>query len=256
MIHSAQNPVYKHLLKLATHRRERLKTHQTLLDGAHLLQSWLAAGLPIECIYITEDALANPEITALLDAATAIPRTLLSADLFRTVSELPSPTGILALIDIPDQGIPLKSGFCLALDGIQDPGNVGSILRTAVAAGVEQVWLSPGCADVWSPKVLRAGMGAHASVQIIERIPLEDACQCFAGNIAATMLDGASDLYDTDLHGDLLLVMGSEGSGVSTAIASQATRRIRIPMVPGIESLNVAAATAICLFERVRQTRS
>ncbi|WP_245574987.1 TrmH family RNA methyltransferase [Chitinilyticum litopenaei] len=252
-IQSASNPAFKSALKLATQRRERLKQGKTLLDGAHLLAAWLDAGLQLERVFVTEEGLHDPEIAALLRRHPGTP-CVLAAPLYAQLSELPSPSGVLAIASFADfGGMPLQRGLCLALDGIQDPGNLGSILRTAAAAGVDQVWAGLGCADVWSPKVLRAGMGAHAVLDICDRVELLPLLAGFSGRIAATLLDGAIDLYRADWTGDVVLVMGSEGTGVSPAIAGLASLRLRIPMQPGIESLNVAAAAAICLYERVRQ---
>jgi tRNA(Leu) C34 or U34 (ribose-2'-O)-methylase TrmL len=103
------------------------------------------------------------------------------------------------------------------LENLQDPGNVGTILRTAAAAGVDQVWLTSGCADVWSPKVLRAGMGAHFHLALRDRIDISVALQAFDGPLCITTLDDATSLYQTDLRGNMVLALGSEGSGISSA---------------------------------------
>ena len=171
IIQSPQNPHIKEARKLAENRRERLKTGLTLLDGPHLLAAWLDAGRSIERLLLTQEGLANPEIAALAERTDA-PKNLLDDRLFAELSELPSQSGVLAIVGIPPARPPRRDGFCLLLDGVQDPGNVGAILRTAVAAGVEQALLSPGCADVWSPKTLRAGMGAQAVLDIVERADL------------------------------------------------------------------------------------
>ncbi|MBB5190057.1 TrmH family RNA methyltransferase [Silvimonas terrae] len=255
VIHSPQNALYKLCHKLATHRRDRLKQKKTLLDGAHLVAAALDAGWVIEKLLITPDGAGNPEVAGLIKACD-VPATVLEATLFKSLSELPSPTGVMALVSIPDSQTARQHGLCLLLDGVQDPGNVGSILRTAAAAGVDQVLLSDHCADLWSPKVLRAGMGAHFVLDLVERADLAQFADGFAGPVAALMLDDAQDLYAATLTGNLALVMGSEGQGVSADMAARATLRLTIPMHPGIESLNVGAAAAICLYERVRQART
>lgn len=252
IIQSAQNALFKEARKLLEQRRERLKTGQTLLDGPHLLASWLDAGRTVQRVLLTEAGFANPEITALVKRANA-PVSMLDERLFAEISELPSLSGVLAWVAIPQARALRNAGFCLLLDGVQDPGNVGSMLRTAAAAGVEQVLLSSACADVWSPKTLRAGMGAQAVLDIVERADLPAFVDQFSGRIASTLLDGATDIYRTDLTGNLALVFGAEGSGVSPEMATRAGLRLKIPMAPGIESLNVGAAAAICLYERVRQ---
>ncbi|KAF0814363.1 putative TrmH family tRNA/rRNA methyltransferase [Andreprevotia sp. IGB-42] len=253
-IQSLQNPYYKLAHKLASQRRERLKQGLMLLDGPHLIAAALDAGHALQHILLTPAAINDGECAALLGRTGASVH-VVADNLFAELSELPSPTGILAIAPFPEGAIPLRNGAVLALDGVQDPGNVGSILRTALAAGIDQVWLSAGCADVWSPKVLRAGMGAHFALSVIERADLPELLAPFAGTVAATLLDGAVDLYAADLRGDLALVLGAEGQGVSVEVAGLATLRLKIPMAPAIESLNVGAAAAICLYERVRQLR-
>lgn len=252
MIQSPQNALFKEARKLLEQRRERLKVGQALLDGPHLLAAWLDAGRPVQRILLTQDGLANPEIAALIQRAHS-PVCVLDERLFAELTELPSLSGVLAWVAIPQSGMPRNTGFCLLLDGVQDPGNVGSMLRTAAAAGVDQVLLSNTCADVWSPKTLRSGMGAQAVLDIVERADLPAFVDQFSGQVAATLLDGATDLYRADLRGNLALVFGAEGAGITPEMAARANLRLKIPMAPGIESLNVGAAAAICLYERVRQ---
>lgn len=252
-IQSAHNPLFKEVRKLVENRRERLKTGLALLDGAHLLTAWLDAGKPVEKILLTEAGRASPEIAAQL-VRTPAPQVVFDPRLFTELTELPSPSGVLALVRQPQPEKLRRDGFCLLLDGVQDPGNVGTMLRTAAAAGVDQVLLSPGCADIWSPKTLRAGMGAQAVLDMVERADLQAFIDGFEGRVLAMTLDGASDLFATPLTGNLAMLFGSEGAGVSPELTARANLRVKIPMAPGIESLNVATAAAICLYERVRQS--
>ena len=145
--------------------------------------------------------------------------------------------------------------FSVLLDDVQDPGNVGTIMRTAVAAGVSNVYLSHGCADVWSPKVLRAAMGAHFQVRVSSDVDLLQLLERHAGKIVVTDLVARQSLYDVDLRGPVCMIFGNEGAGVSEPLKAVAGEKVLIPMPGKIESLNVAAAAAICLFERVRQLR-
>ncbi|MDQ8036984.1 MAG: RNA methyltransferase [Pedobacter sp.] len=252
IIRSRQNPLAKQLVKLAENRRERLKSRQTLLIGTHLVESALQAEWPLEKLLICEGEEQRLEIRQLLEQSN-IPALLLDRALFEEIEQTPSTTGILALAALPENPAPQRQGFCLLLENVQDPGNVGSILRTAAAAGVDQVWLTAGCADVWSPKVLRAGMGAHFRLPLLERVSLDAVLADFAGAVAITTLEDATSLYQSDLRGDLVLALGSEGGGVSAELSARATQRLHIPMTDAVESLNVAAAAAICLFERRRQ---
>jgi TrmH family RNA methyltransferase len=144
----------------------------------------------------------------------------------------------------------------LLLEDIQDPGNLGSMLRTAAAAGADTVYLSKGCTDAWSPKALRGGMGAQFQLALHEHADLITAARDFPGKVIATSLAAGDSLYALDLRGPSAFVFGNEGAGLSAELLAAASHRIRIPMPGQMESLNAAAAAAICLFERVRQLAS
>jgi TrmH family RNA methyltransferase len=138
------------------------------------------------------------------------------------------------------------------LEDIQDPGNLGSMLRTALGAGVDAVYLSKGCTDAYSPKCLRGGQGAQFHLPIIEGVNLLEVLQNFAGNTYATTMDGES-LYAQDLTQPTAFIIGNEGAGLSAKLIQAASHKISIPMHQNLESLNAAAAAAVCLFERKRQ---
>lgn len=255
-ISSRDNPFFKELHKLASSARQRRRAGQTLLDGAHLLQAYLAAGGKPQHLLVTESALHNDEAAALLHSLTEVPLTQLDDGLYAGLSELKTPSGILALINIPDHlATPAQGNFCLLLEDIQDPGNLGSMLRSAAAAGCDAVFLSQGCADAWSPKVLRAGMGGHFSLNIHESVDIPAVAAAFAGQVLAASLAAKINLYDCDLRGGLAIAVGNEGAGLSASLLAAAGRHITIPMPGNVESLNAAAAAAVCLFEAVRQRR-
>jgi RNA methyltransferase, TrmH family len=251
-IQSRDNPFFKELIKLTGSARQRNKTDQTLLDGAHLLSAYLDSGNQPSHILLNAAVLQDDEIAGLLDCLKDVPVTQLDDKLFAELSELKTPTGILALIDIPQPSV-TQSRFALLLEDIQDPGNLGSMLRSAAAAGCDAVFLSQGCADAWSPRVLRAAMGGHFALRIYERQDLPGVAKSFPGTLLATSLQATQSLYDCDLRGNVAFLIGNEGAGLSADMLSLATHKISIPMPGKIESLNVAAATAICLFEAVRQ---
>lgn len=253
-IQSRDNPFFKELTRLAGSARQRGKADQTLLDGAHLLAAYLDAGKQPQHILLNAAALHDAEISALLESAPGVPVTQLDDKLFAELSELKTPTGILAVIDLPQPaGTIAESRFALLLEDIQDPGNLGSMLRSAAAAGCDAVFLSIGCADAWSPKALRAAMGGHFALNIHERQNLPDLAKSFDGSLLAASLQARRSLYDCDLRGNVAFLVGNEGAGLSEALLNLATQQIRIPMQGKVESLNAAAATAICLFETVRQ---
>ncbi len=250
-LQSRENPFFKELARLAGSARQRGKHKQTLLDGAHLLAAYLDAGMQPQHLLLNAAALKDAEIGSLLERVNA-PVTQLDDRLFAELSELKTPGGLLAVIGLPPE-VNSASHFALLVEDIQDPGNLGSILRSAAAAGCDAVYLSAGCADAWSPKVLRAAMGGHFSLQIHEGQDLLAVAGKFSGLLLATGLEAKMSLYDCDLRSDLAFMLGNEGAGLSAGLLKLATQRITIPMPGRVESLNVAAATAICLFETVRQ---
>jgi TrmH family RNA methyltransferase len=139
------------------------------------------------------------------------------------------------------------------LEGIQDPGNLGSILRSAAASGLRHVLLSPGSVFAWAPKVVRAGQGAHFFLSIHENIAFRDMRTRVRARVIATEPEARASVFEADLRGPIAWMFGNEGAGLSPQAAALATERVRIPMSGQAESLNVAAAVAICLFEQMRQ---
>ncbi|MDD4930329.1 MAG: RNA methyltransferase [Gallionella sp.] len=254
LICSRDNPFFKQLLKLTESARQRGRAGQTLLDGAHLLAAYLDAdGVPLH-VLLNAAALQDNEIAALLARMNTVQVTQLDDRLFAELSDLKTPTGILALIELPCATFLASScNFALLLEDIQDPGNLGSMLRSAAAAGCDTVFLSPACADAWSPRVLRAAMGGHFCLNIIEQADLAGVAKSFPGMLLATSLKAELSLYECKLTGKIAFMMGNEGTGISDELLAEATHPVLIPMPGRVESLNVAAATAICLFEAVRQ---
>lgn len=253
-ITSADNPRYKALYKLLQSSRERRQQGLSLLDGIHLVAAYLDhVGLP-EQVVVNQSGLADPEIQALLKTLAPCDPLLLSDTLFRQLSSVATPTGVIAAIKTPrPPAVGADVDACVMLEDIQDPGNLGSILRTAAAAGIRHVFLSKGSVHAWSPRVLRAGMGAHFMLQIHEQCDLPGLVRAFGGNVIATSHRAKKSVFDADLTGKLALLIGNEGAGLSAALAKAASVVVAIPMPGKTESLNAAAAAAVCLFERVRQ---
>jgi len=250
-ITSRDNGTFKRLRALAAGEREE---GRALLDGMHLVSTWATrVGAP-ELLAVSEAAYAQAEIAGFLSLHQAVEPLLFPDALFRQISLVASPTGILALVAIPEPARGPISGSCVVLDGVQDAGNVGSILRSAAACGIGEALLTPGCARAWSPKVLRAAMGAHCFLSIRENCDVRRNLEGFSGQLLATRLDTAArSLFDLDLTGSVAWLFGSEGAGLSAEVAALATASVLIPMPGGMESLNVGAAAAVCLFEEVRQ---
>jgi RNA methyltransferase, TrmH family len=253
-ITSAENPRFRTLLKLHQSSRERRKAGLSLLDGVHLVAAYLEhVGAP-EYVAISRSHLDDVEIAALLGSST-VPTPLIFSDaLFRQLSSVSTPTGIIAAVRTPQpSALPAQPDACVLLEDVQDPGNVGSIFRSAAAAGIKEVYLSTSCVQAWSPRVLRAAMGAHFSLRIHEGVDLEALARDYPGRVLAVASDSATAFYSADLSGRVALLFGNEGSGLSASLRDAAHASISIPMPGHAESLNVAAAAAVCLFERVRQ---
>ncbi len=205
----------------------------------------------------SESGMRNSEVASLFEQCRADRRCIFSDRVFERVSPVESPVGLLAIIAIPTPASPKKAWTDgVLLDAIQDAGNVGSILRITAAAGIPCVATARGSADLWSPKVLRAAMGAHFSLDLHPHDELTEIATVAAGTVIVGSGDANQSLYDVDLRGPVVWTFGAEGQGVSAAMRALATMEVRIPMAPGSESLNVAASAAICLFEQVRQRRS
>ena len=253
---SRDNPVFKTLKKLSENARERRAEGKTLLDGVHLIESYCEAfkgtnQADPELVIIPEGK-SSAEANALMQQLEHVNTMMLPTLMFAELTPVASSTGILALVKTPKIAPPDTINFALMLEDIQDPGNLGSMLRTALGAGVEAVYLSKGCTDAWSPKALRGGQGAQFLLPIFEGVNIVEAMQNFAGNSYATTMQGES-LYAQDLSQPTAFIIGNEGAGLSAKVVQAATHQISIPIHQNLESLNAAAAAAVCLFERKRQ---
>lgn len=260
-ITSADNADFKHALKLAEQARERKKTAQTLLDGEHLIRAYCDAGNLPEQLFVLEkcleDALFTGVFKALNNAGWNQNKLIaVNAQLMRQLSSLDSPSAMVAVIGQPkNAAMPHHDADVVALENLQDPGNMGSILRSAAAAGFTHVVCSPDCVAAWSPKVLRAGQGAHFDLKITEGVYLNAYVDAAKQTSYALALQATTSIYDCDLRTPTIVLIGNEGAGLSPLLLKVAKVTVRIPMPGKVESLNAAAAAAICLFEVVRQRR-
>lgn len=270
LISSKENPLFKEIRLLqatgSKGQKARLARGQALLEGIHLVQTWM--GDPaLKILFTSEVGLQNEEIAhAVYSHLESCPDTRvyqLDSSLWDLLSDLVNAPHIAGLLDLPkscltpSQSIATLPGDVLILDRIQDAGNVGSILRTAAAAGFTQVIALSGCAHLWSSKVLRAGMGAHQLLDLYEGWSNQQVLSAVTAPLLAASADASNELYDIqqDLLHPVAWVMGSEGQGVSEDLMMQA-KGISIPIDPRVESLNVSTATALCLFETMRVRRS
>lgn len=260
-ITSRDNPTLKALRLLLTDARKQRSSGRAVLEGPHLIAAALDHGVAPDLVVVSESALGNAEVATLLKRVGQAETLCLADALFRSLSELASPVGMLARIAIPSGpagAVPPAptfgvTGDCLLLDAVQDAGNVGTLLRTAAAAGVRDVLLGPGCAGAWMPRVLRAAQGAHFTLRIRERVDLAAFLQAYPGLSVATVARAGESLYALDLRPPIAWLFGNEGQGLAADLVALAKRHATIPLAIGNESLNVAAAAAVCLFEMRRQ---
>jgi TrmH family RNA methyltransferase len=255
-IRSRDNPHFKELLQLARSARARRMTRTILLDGIHLIESYIErfSGRGLR-LFVQESKHQWPEITGLI--ARGPDAVLLDDKLFERVALVQSPAGILAVAPQPEvAALGRANAFQVVLEAIQDPGNLGAILRSAAAAGASAAHLSADCADPWSPKALRGGMGAQFVIPTQQHNDLVSAACGLGVRLVACTADAQVSLFDADLSGSLCFIIGAEGAGISTQLRERAHQLLRIPMSEGIESLNAAAAASVIFYERFRQTRS
>ena len=249
VIRSTANSRVARWRRLLTDPRARRRERCTLIEGPHLLDACLASGGRPRAVIVAEGAAAKPAI-ARLAARTGVAPIVVADRVMRTLADVDAPQGILAEIALPAETGELR-GFleCAFLDAIQDAGNVGAILRSAAAFGIGAVVLGPGCADPWAPKVLRAAMGAHFVLAVRQSADLAADMAAFGGRIACALPRGGVPIRTADLSGRIGWLFGAEGRGVDAALAARAHLRVTIPIRTRIESLNVAAAAAICFYE-------
>ena len=260
IITSNNNPTVRRLRKLATSGKTRREEGRTIASGTHLVHSFLDTGDTPEICIIATAAQANEEVIELVRQLQHTSTTLIefADNIYESVADVHAAVGISIVFSVPEASNTTLIGDALLVEDVQDPGNLGTMLRTAAASGITDVYLSPDCASAWSPKALRAGMGAQFALRIYEQSNLQKLIKSSQTPVYATMLTGDSvDLYDLDLRQPTAWLVGNEGQGVSTVLATLATERVHIPQAATpVESLNVAAATAVCLYEQFRQRQS
>jgi len=260
MLTSLQNPTVKQLRKLQQ-PKERRKQAVLLLEGTHLIEAACAANYPLQMLCYTEGWQQQyPEIyqaaIAQADHTEQVSETVLKA-----IASTVTPDGVVATApkrnawqeaaSRPSEHISLG----LLLETLQDPGNLGTIIRTAAAAGIDGLWLSEDCVSLENPKVLRASVGQWfrlpmATVDITEKA---QQLKQQGVQVVATSAIAELDYWDLDLSQPTVFMMGNEGAGLSAALLEHASLGVRIPVMPGVESLNVAVSAALLLYEAKRQ---
>ncbi len=258
MITSLQNPLVKTIRQLhqAKHRQRQ---SQVLLEGTHLVTEALATQQTLIVVCHTQAwQEKNPQLSASLSSH-AQRIELVSPEVLAALATTQTPDGIIATIDRPPpQAIHLQS-LGLVLESIQDPGNLGTIIRTAAAANVEGIYLGPGCVDLEHPKILRATAGQWFRVPWQKSLNIPEVLSIYQNQnwqiVATSPSPHSLNFWDLDYRQPTLLLLGSEGQGLSSELLHQASHQVYIPQASGVESLNVAIATALLLYELKRQRR-
>ncbi len=253
IITSDKNQTIKLVKALLTQARQRKKIGQTVLEGIHLIDAALRSDYPLSQVLLSESAHTHNEVRQLLMRLPShIGIATLPDTLYRSISELGAGIDIMAITKIPKHSLPVIDNDCLILDEVQDSGNVGTLLRTAAAIGITHVLCTEGCAQVWSPKTLRAGMGAQFALTVFEGLKVPNILEQVKVPLLATSSHTDTLIYEYDLRTPIAWIMGHEGQGVCNELMQCATP-IALPQPNGQESLNVAIAGALCLYETLRQ---
>lgn len=244
-IQSPANPLFKELRRLAQDNTARRKQGRLWLEGEHLCRAAMARGWRPALVVLAASQWTRPDSAWAQEAASRI--IVLDDSLMARVSDLPSAAPMAFVMDLPPAQELLSHVPTVVLDRVQDAGNVGSILRSAAAFGFAQVAAISGTARLWSPKVLRAGMGAHFGLRLVEGLSAQTLLESLAVPLIATSSHTGGWLHRTALPQPCAWVLGHEGQGIDPALIARAALQVRIAQPGGEESLNVAAAAAICL---------
>jgi TrmH family RNA methyltransferase len=254
LITSVKNPRVKEVRALQARAKTRRETGLFIVEGVRLAEEAVSAGWQAElCLYTPELATRGLALVDTVSAAGAAVEPV-AEHVMKAVSDTQSPQGILLVLKLQAAPLPAHPAKLLILDQVQDPGNAGTLLRTAAAAGFDAVLLSEGSVDAFSPKVLRAGMGAHFRLPVLTHSVAEivELCRVHGLTLWTASVEGGQSYTDADLSSPLAIVIGSEAHGVGASLFGSSSR-LHIPMPGGAESLNAAVAGAVLMFEVVRQ---
>jgi TrmH family RNA methyltransferase len=252
MITSNQNPKIKLARALLGRSKERRDAGAFVAEGVRLVEEAAKSNWPMSFV-LFDETLSERGISLVENLKSkSVDVEEVSASVMQSLSETEAPQGILVVLDFHQLPIPESPNFILIPDQIRDPGNLGTLLRSAAATGVQAVLIPPETADVFAPKVLRAGMGAHFKLPIRSMSWDEIQKQVNGAQVFIADMDGQS-CWETDLKKPLALVIGSEADGASESARKMANGRIKIPMAGDVESLNAGVAGSVLMFEVVRQ---
>jgi len=249
------NPKVKYVRRLQTERRFRHQENAFVVEGQRWFADLIRLALTPELVFCTESWRRAADNAYILQQL-PVPIQLVSEPIMAAMSDTQSPPGLLAVVPMPTISIPDRPSLLLILDEITNPGNLGTILRSAAAAGVEVVLLGPGCVDPYNPKVVRGSMGAHLRLPIRQEGWSEMTRWVEGISLWLASAAGEVDYTAVDWRQPAALIIGNEARGVGEEAMRLATGRISIPMHTATESLNAAVAASVILFEASRQRRA
>jgi TrmH family RNA methyltransferase len=260
MITSIHNPKIQRIRDLLAHSRSRTEQNAFVLEGIRLVEEAAQFGSTFDTLFYSSQL--NPRGLELIEKLNSdgVMIEELDTDLMNRISATETSQGIIAIVSNHKPFVPSNFDSSLVLDSIRDPGNLGTILRTASAAGVQVVFLSQDCVDNLSPKVLRAAMGAHFHIPVITKnwfeIASELTTQSTKPNIYLSDVQCGTSLWECDFRPPTTIIISNEANGASSEAQELANDKVHIPMPGGFESLNASIAAAVLLFEVVRQRKS
>ena len=255
---SIKNPLIKQVRKL--HRaKERQKKNLLLLEGTNLIEAACQVDYKLDIIFYTELWQANHQLLCLKLVKKRLKLQLVSPEVLNAIATTVNPDGVVAIAPryFAQEPVIAKTQLGIALEKIQDPGNLGTIIRTAVATGVDGLWLSSDSVDIHNPKVLRASVGEWFRVPMTAN---QDLTQLIAQHqqqgiqVIATDAQANKSYWEIDFTCPSLILLGNEGAGLSPKLITMADQQVKIPLANGVESLNLAVATALILYEARRQS--
>lgn len=252
-ITSKHNPRLRWVRALQRSSRKRRQEGLWVVEGVRLAEEALRAGWEARLVLYREDLNERGQAVVRAFAARGVPVESVSPSLFDTLSETETPQGLLLVLAQQTLPVPPRADFILIADEVRDPGNLGSILRSAAAAGVQAVFCPPQTVDAFAPKVLRGAMGAHFRMPILQRSWSQIAASLGEVHLFLAAAGEGQPCYQADFRQPLALIVGGEAQGAGQEARRLAHEVVHIPMPGGSESLNVAAAAAVLLFEVVRQ---
>ncbi|MEM6611576.1 MAG: RNA methyltransferase [Cyanobacteria bacterium P01_C01_bin.72] len=254
---SIKNPLIKQVRKLQR-PKERQKQNMLLIEGNNLIEAAFQADYKLDIIFYTEFWQLNHPLLCQTIEEKEIRAQLVSQEVLKAIATTINPDGIVAIAPRPSmiKEIPVIQEIGIALERLQDPGNLGTIIRTSAATKADGLWLSPDSVDYYSPKVLRASAGQWFKLPVATNQDLSDLVQqqCQAGvQIIATTAKATQTYWEVDWTRPSLILLGNEGAGLSSELIDLADLEIKIPLANQVESLNVAIASALLLYEAQRQ---